>query len=584
MSNYEESVGVIKVLVVDDNPNNITAIKSILAELPIEIHSTASGEEALKIVLRHNFAVIYLDVNMPEMDGYEVATCLSQYQRTSTIPIVFVTAIYNEMEHVLKGYESGAIDYLSKPINAEVLLAKTRIYMKLFEQQERLSLMVKKLDTLANNDALTGLPNRYGFNCFLEKTLANAKRQKRSFALLLLDLDNFKNINDSLGHDVGDKLLVEVAKRLQHTLRTSDFISRLGGDEFCILLTELRSAKDVRKVGVHISEVLAEYITIEQHDIKISTSIGIAVYPIASDSSSGLYKAADIALYRAKDKGKNKFEYYTKSLNEYHQRRLKVEMDLEKAINNSDIYLEYQPRVDMRTGEVIGVEALARWVHKELGDISPTEFITVAEEVGLISDLGIQILSMAFMQFNEWEKEKLNSNFTLAINISPSLLLVGSFLKSLKQLVSTYKIDLSKIEFEVTESIFKGDHNELENILNKVVDMGAAFSIDDFGTGYSSMSRLKCLPIKVLKIDQSFVRDVTNDPNDAAIVKAIIALAAALKLDVIAEGVETKAQSEFLLNNSCYIAQGYYYSRPLSVNKTTKILKSLYLKGKDSTD
>ncbi len=290
----------------------------------------------------------------------------------------------------------------------------------------------------------------------------------------------------------------------------------------------------------------------------------------------GLFKSADIALYRAKDGGKNKFEYYTEALNETYVRRATVESELQKAIEKCEVSLVYQPRVNMKTKEIVGVEALARWNNEKLGYVSPDEFITIAEDSGMMTVLGEHLMQKAFSQVERWEKKHPSFTLSMAINLSPYQIMSQRFSDGLRKILNNYSINLNHIEFELTESFFKGDKNFLEKTLNHLKKMGLTFAIDDFGTGYSSLSRLKSLPINVLKIDKSFVRDIMTDVNDAAIVKAIIALADALQLDVVAEGVETKEQADFLLENGCVYAQGFYYSKPV----TPEELDTLIKKGK----
>lgn len=563
----------VNILVVDDNEKNIRAMKKVLEDLPINIYEALSGEEALKLVLRHTFAVVYLDVQMPGMDGYEVARCMGQNETTSAVPIVFVTAVHNSTEHIEEGYNAGAIDYLTKPINAHMLLAKTKIFIKLYEQRRRLRETVEALDKIANNDPLTGLSNRHQFNYVFDKVLANNQRHHRMFALLLLDLDNFKSVNDNLGHDIGDELLKHVAQKLTCCLRESDHVSRLGGDEFAILLSELNRANDASYIATKLLEELATPFIINNRELKITTSIGIATYPFASSNVKGLYKAADIALYRAKDGGKNIFEYYTETLNKAYVRRAEVEHGLQKAIEKQELTMRYQPRFNIKDRTIVGVEALARWNSKKLGSIPPDEFITIAEETGFITTLGSFLIEQSFEQFAEWQKINQDLTFSFAINLSPGQILSQSFTRQIKLLVEHYKLNVDQLEFELTESVFKGRNEDLETVLDEIRSMGFMISIDDFGTGYSSLSRIKSLPIQVLKIDRSFVSDITTDVNDAAIVKAVIALANALQLDVVAEGVESKEQAEFLLANGCTKAQGYYYAKPLTVKEIDELLK-----------
>lgn len=567
MSNKEKAIP--KLLIVDDNTKNLISMKKVLFHLPVIIDVASSGQEALRKVLRTSYAVIFLDVQMPEMDGFEVARFMSQNETTATIPIVFVTAIHQEEKYIIEGYESGGIDYISKPVNPQVLIGKTKIFLRLFEQQRMLNNTISKLNHLANNDALTGLPNRHHFNQISTKILAFNARKKRQFAILLLDLDNFKSVNDTLGHDFGDALLIEVSLRLKQAVRQADHISRLGGDEFVVLLPEVEQYKEACMVASNIIETLSQPFHIENNIIKTSTSIGIAFYPVASKDLQGLLKCADIALYRAKDKGKNKFEIFTKSINKTYLRRVKIESLLQKGIENKEFHLSYQPRYNILENKISGVEALARWSSSELGVIQPTEFIAVAEDSGNIEMLSKHIMTLALKQFLSWYPTLKARNIGFAINLSPYQVMNASFVHNLNVLFDEVGIDsttlsLELLEFELTEALFKGEQKHIEASLNFIKELNIKLAIDDFGTGYSSLSRLKLLPINILKIDKSFIGDIIVDNNDAAIVQAIISLAKTMNLDVIAEGVETKAQVDFLLKNKCHQIQGKYYNMAMS--------------------
>ncbi|MDF1654294.1 MAG: EAL domain-containing protein [Coxiellaceae bacterium] len=572
MKNENDTDILTKILIVDDNKNNILAMKTILDDLPVTLYSAASGEEALTLALEHEFAVIYLDVQMPGMDGYEVIRCLSDKKSTANIPVVLVTALSNDQKSILKGYEYGAIDYLPKPISPEILMAKTKIFINLYQQQIQLKAMVESLDRLCKIDELTRLSNRFQFNVYLEKMISTGNRHQRCFSLLLLDLDNFKLINDVHGHDMGDELLKQVAGRLANSLRISDHISRLGGDEFAMLISEVKHSYGINHFASKILTSLSEPFKINNQVLHTTASIGIATFPFANDTIQGLFKCADVALYRAKNKGKNSFQHFTDSLNKNYLRQSRIEHALLDAMNNNNIHLVYQPKYNMENREVIGVEALARWEHEELGNIPPIEFIRIAEETGHISELGDYLLLLAFKQFQQWNDSLKNSSFHLAINLSPYQFIDNNFLTNIKQMIKTYDINLNQVEFELTESVFKGNDYELENALNSLNDFGACISIDDFGTGYSSMSRLKQLPITVLKIDKSFISEVTSESDNAAIVKAIIALGEALQLNIIAEGVETEEQMDFLLKHGCSQAQGYYFSKPVSATEINKLI------------
>lgn len=561
------------ILVVDDNPKNIIAIKTVLSDLPIIIHSATSGEEALKSVLRHKYAVIYLDIQMPDMDGYEVSQHISENKQTANTPIVMVTAIYSDEMNIKKGYEHGAIDYLNKPIDPNILIAKTKIFIKLFEQQQQLSEAVYQLDKLANQDTLTGLPNRYHFNTRIQQVLSESLRNNLNFSVLLLDLDEFKSINDNLGHDVGDRLLQVLSERFKANLRSSDMLARLGGDEFVILLDKIKTTTFSAKIAEKMLSLLAKPIDIDNHQINISCSIGIATYPVAGDNINELMKSADIALYRSKELGKNTFQFFTDELNKKASRKIKIETIIKSAVSHNKIQFYYQPRVDIRSHQILGVEMLARLHDDDLGAISPVEFIKIAEEFGFIKNLGDYLLKNAFTQY-KLLSEKAPKKIKYSINLSPFQFLNHDFIAYLNNLIQEMHLDVTNLEFELTESIFRGDDKVLESLLSTVNNMGIHFAIDDFGTGYSSLSRLKTFPIHTLKIDKSFVNDILTDQSDLAIVEAIIALGKALNLEIIAEGVEKKEQAELLLDKGCSMAQGFYYSKPLPFDETVALLKS----------
>lgn len=569
-----------KILVVDDNPNNILVMTKTLESLPVKILSASCGKDALQLVLRHEFAVIYLDVQMPELGGYEVASCLSQNSSTAKIPIVLVTAIYNDLASIIKGYDSGAIDYLIKPIEPRVLIAKTRIFLELDEHKRNLTSMVRKLEELASIDALTGLANRNQFNHRFANVIRDSERKNKLFALLMMDLDNFKMINDVYGHDVGDQLLKKMSSRINSTVRGTDFVARLGGDEFAVLLSDINSPNDAGRVSKNIIENLSEPFQINTITLSVTISIGIATFPFGGRTLTDLYKASDVALYKAKGKGKKTFAYYTESLNIEHQRRSDIEKNLSYALENNEISLVYQPRINIKTNAIVCLEVLARWNSSSLGDVSPSEFIPIAEEIGLISDIGSCIIERAFMQLNKWSNEADNYDVAISINLSPFQLLKPDFHLVLKDFIVDHQVNVELVEFEITESVFSEQEADLEKTIAEISKLGFSLSIDDFGTGYSSLSRLKKLPISKIKIDKSFIHDLTEEPNDQAIIKAIIALANALQIQVVAEGVESKEQVSFLRQNNCLELQGFYFSKPLTATKVIALLNKERLAAK----
>lgn len=569
-----ESSKQVKVLVVDDNPINIKAMESTLGGLACQLISATSGREALELCLEHEFCCLLIDVEMPDMDGLELADLFRRAHGGSNTPIVFISAAYQGAESIIQAYEAGAVDYLLKPINPYVLQAKVTIFVKLFEQQRQLKVLLAKLDQLAFYDSLTNIYNRRQFNAMLEKTCASSLRYQRQFALLLLDIDGFKQVNDTLGHEVGDCLLKAFAKRLEQNTRKSDFVARMGGDEFAIVMPEIQHTKDPGKLAKNLIKALSKPYAIGRHKVVASASIGIVCYPAASKKIDALLKNADVALYKAKAKGKNTFQYFTQELNDEYDRRAAIELALVDAVANKEFCLHYQPRVSLVTEEVIGCEVLVRWNSPQLGNIPPNVFIPIAEENNLIEEIGLWIIDAACQQLMLWRKEQLvKKDFGLAINVSPYQLKNQQFPDKAMALVKKSKVPLGLIEFELTESAFLGRSEQLEKSLLQLCDLGILFSIDDFGTGYSSLSRLSDLPIKILKIDKSFVFEVSTNKTYAGIVKAIMALASTLDLEVVAEGVETKEQADFLVGQGCLYAQGYYFHKPLGLAAMNQVLE-----------
>ena len=439
------------------------------------------------------------------------------------------------------------------------------------ETQKLLEEQTQKLRYQAHHDTLTGLPNRTLFKDRLERTIIEAKRHNNSFALFFIDLDQFKKINDSLGHHVGDQVLIEAAKRLQSSLRAEDTLSRLGGDEFTIILRDLKVAKNAAKVAHKILNKMKEPIRIGAHTLHISASIGIALYPENADSLEDLIKYADAAMYKAKDEGRNNFQFYSEEMTKEAMAKVVLENSLRNAIASEDFVVYYQPQYAADKDKIIGMEALVRWIHPEKGMIPPFEFIPLAEENGLIIDIDRIVMKKAMQQFAQWYEDGLNPGI-LALNLSMRQLSDNHFITYLLKTMKDYNFRSSWLELEVTEGQMMSNPEQSIKKLKRLSEMGIEIAIDDFGTGYSSLSYLKKLPLNKLKIDQSFVRDIPLDEEDVAITKAIIALGKSLNLKLIAEGVETIEQKEFLLENNCYFIQGYYYSKPIPAEDITKLL------------
>ena len=423
---------------------------------------------------------------------------------------------------------------------------------------------------LAFHDPLTGLPNRRLFNDRLHQAAAMRHRRDNTFALMLLDLDRFKTVNDTLGHDVGDALLKAVAARLLNSIRQGDTLARMGGDEFAVIALEITQPEDLARLAGKLLDVLKEPFHLFGHELYVSTSIGVTLYPTDAVDAEALVKNADIALYRAKELGRNNFQFFTGDTNASMMQRLRLESAMRWAIERNEFMLHYQPQVDVVTGKIHGTEALIRWRHPEFGMVSPAHFIPLAEETGMIVQIGDWILRTACAQAKAWQKAGVPTR--VAVNLSARQFHQGDLAETIAEILRRLDLPPELLEVELTEGILMEDTAQTGAILDKLHRMGVQISIDDFGTGYSSLSYLKRLPIQILKIDQSFVRDIHTDADDRAIVTAVIALAHSMKLKVVAEGVETQEQLAFLREYRCDIMQGYLFSRPVSGEEVLSLL------------
>jgi diguanylate cyclase (GGDEF)-like protein/PAS domain S-box-containing protein len=430
----------------------------------------------------------------------------------------------------------------------------------------------ERIQFLAYSDALTGLPNRRLLQDRLTQALATARRQKGRVALLFLDLDSFKNINDSLGHSVGDLLLQELAERLKTWGRKQDTVARVGGDEFLIVLTELKDITDAAVAAERLLDgIIGEY-SIRGHALNITCSLGISIFPEHGTDPETLMKNADAAMYSAKQNGRNNFRFFTEEINAQVVERLTLENSLRLALDRKELFLVYQPQVDMATGRIVGLEALLRWQHPELGLVPPDRFIRIAENSGLILPIGEWVLRTACSQALKWQEEDLPA-VTIAVNVSAIQFRQESFCGLIRRVLHETGLAPQCLELELTESLLLADAEVTLSVIQELKAMGLTLAIDDFGTGYSSFSYLRQFRVSKLKIDRSFIRDVAVNPDDAAITTAIISMAKSLKLKVIAEGVEDEAQMSFLRAHQCDEIQGYYFSKPLAVDRVADKLR-----------
>ncbi|WP_235425632.1 two-component system response regulator [Cellvibrio mixtus] len=450
---------------------------------------------------------------------------------------------------------------ISQVLNAE---GQPENYIAIFSDISERKKSRERIDFLAHHDSLTELPNRALLNDRLEMAINTAKRRNEKVGILFIDLDRFKNINDSLGHSAGDQILRQTAGRLTAAVRNDDTVARLGGDEFVVLLPRVRDERSLAEVAIKLREELLKPYTLEDMPLHLSPSIGIAVYPDDGDTTSTLIKNADAAMYLAKEKGRNNYQFYTPILNARTLDRLKLEYDLRSALDQGQFELHYQPQIDVRSKQVYGAEALVRWRHPERGLVPPNHFIPIAEEIGLIIPLGAWVIAEAARQVKQWRATGF-SNLVVSVNISALQFHQAGFLNEVQKILEQAGTAPNALELELTESMLMSDMEVSIQVLQAFRDLGYRIAIDDFGTGFSCLNYLRRLPVNILKIDQSFVRDMQTDSASLAIVTSIIRLADSLGMETIAEGVETAEESQVLASQGCELMQGYYFSKPLPV-------------------
>ncbi len=682
-----------KILIVDDNPSNRFAIRTILKGIDALLHEAGNGFDALTMAIETNYALILLDVQMPEMDGYEVCEQLRADARTADTPVIFLTAAYKENSDKMRGYSAGATDYLTKPLDDHILKAKVHVFLRLYSQYQELQennaalklaasvfeaqqgivisdadnviIRVNKAFTkitgyssedaigknpsllksgrhdtdfyramwqsiqnlgawqgeiwnrckngeiypewlsitpvrngevvthyigtmtdiseyktaeaqihqLAFYDPLTGLPNRRLLLERLQHGIEMCIRDDKLMAVMMLDLDNFKPVNDSLGHLAGDELLQQVAGRLLECLRNADMIARLGGDEFTVLLENISHADDAAYVAENIIAELSKpfYLVLEHKEVRIGVSIGISLYEQGTTPQL-LMDHADAALYKAKDNGRNCFAYFSEDLTIAARKRIELESRLRLLIEREELLVHYQAQVDIATNKIIGAEALIRWQQPIEGFTSPGQFIDFAEETGFIVTIGAWILRETCRQGKEW----LDAGFpplVLAVNVSPHQFRHGDIISLVANVLEDTGFPAHCLELELTESGLMDNQDKTRLILDNLRQLGVHLAIDDFGTGYSSLAYLKHFPITTLKIDKSFIDDIPYKQDDMAIASTIIAMGHILGCKVLAEGVEMPEQLAFLLEKGCDNYQGYIKSKPVPAHEFAQLLR-----------
>ncbi len=680
-------------LVVDDREANLVAMEALLGDEDWTVHTVNSGEAALQALLDLDVELVLLDVQMPGMDGFEVARLMRGNPHTRYTPIIFVSAIAHTRESVLLGYATGAVDFVLKPFDPQVLKLKintllshehNRRNLQLLSQQldsarafnasvlnnaaegilvvgedgyinfanpaiaqmlrtdvERLqgtaladhlaspqmpdawrdsdfykhwrngetyrlheaqlytarggtlpvalsasplprqqrSMVVIALDmsvvrnlhvqleTQAVTDSLTGLLNRRGFHQALDSALARVDRNGKRMAILYIDLDGFKRINDSLGHDAGDEILCRVARLLETCMRPYDIIARMGGDEFTALLDSLDHPEDAARVAEKLIELISVRHTIDGTEVTLGASIGIAHFPDCGQSVEELLRSADMAMYEAKRAGRQQYRFFSKEMNGRAHARLTMEENLRSTIERNGFELAYQPQIMLETGELRGFEALLRWDFAGRGEVEPNVFIPLLEETRLIDRVGQWAMREGMAQCHEW-RDIFGKDLVLSFNVSPVQFGRAGLLDDLRRLLDEYQLDPRQLELEVTEGALMQDLQQSCDKLRKLRELGVRVAVDDFGTGYSSLAYLRHFELDTLKIDRLFIANMLDSPRDAAVVSTIIDLGRNLELEVIAEGVETLAQRDWLVAHGCQVMQGFLVAPGLTIEQT----------------
>jgi len=553
------------IMLVDDEPVMLEIVRALLEEAGYShFISIEDSTQVIDRLTNESPDMLLLDLDMPNIDGFQVLQKVRTLKDYEHLPVIILTAS-EDPESKLKALELGATDFLSKPVDASELALRVRNTLAAKAYQ----------DQLAYYDSLTGLPNRKLFIDYLNKGIDQAKRDSRSLVLLEVGLDRFQQINETMGMNVGDQILQIVADRLMTVVRSSDTVglgdarvpkentARIGGDEFSIVIHGVDSAKKASVVNERVLEAIRQPIHIDGNDVYLTASIGIAVYPQDGTEVGTLFKRAGTAKDFAKKRGRDRFQYYSSEMEAHSRALLKMTTDLRTALEQKQFELHYQPQIDLKSGTIMGMECLIRWIHPKFGFISPEKFIPIAEDLNLIVPIGDWVLHEACHRASEWNARR-DEKLKVSVNVSANQFLDPNFKSTIVSNLQSSGLDPSCLVLEITESMLMGDVDKLANLLHDIKNLGVCFSLDDFGTGYSSLSYLKKFPIDELKIDRSFLLEVPQNNDDNSLVVAIIAMAHSLGQIVVAEGVEEIDQLEFLRQYNCDVIQGYYYSKPLN--------------------
>ncbi len=601
LSNSDEQ----DILIIDDTADNLRILSSILTRVGYKVRKALNWQMAFTACQTQLPDLILLDIMMPEIDGYEVCERFKANKITAEIPIIFISALDDIFDKV-RAFQVGGVDYITKPFEFAEVLIRVQNHLQLRNAQleilklnnqleervkqrtielentlEKLKIEVhsrqelqSKLLESALRDALTGLPNRVFFINRLEQALNRAKLESDyHFAVLFLDCDRFKIINDSLGHLVGDELLVAIAKRLQNTITPFDTLARLGGDEFGILLENISNIEMVTTIAERILNSLSQHFNVSRNQVFVNVSIGINWGSVNYEKPEYLLRDADTAMYGAKALGRGRFHIFDPEMHREAIQILELENDLRRAINKQELIVYYQPIISLNSGSIIGLEALVRWQHPTKGLILPTEFISMAEETGLIHAIDTWVLKSACNQLRIWQNHPaVPKPLHISVNLSAKLFLQTNFLAQIDQIIYETKVNPAFLELEITESVIMEDSVDMKTTLQELRERNIRLSMDDFGTGYSSLSYLHSFPLNTLKIDKSFLNLMQNNRENMGLVPAMIGIAHSMGMRAIAEGVETSEQLSQIRDLKCNFAQGNLFSRPMEAQRMLDLM------------
>jgi diguanylate cyclase (GGDEF)-like protein len=562
----------VKILVADDSKTSLAIITDSLQRFGHEVIAVSSGEAAIHMFKQSKPDLIILDVVMEGMDGFECAKKIREINDEDWIPIIFLSASVDDSS-IAKGINAGGDDYIAKPFSKITLQAKIKAMQRIAEMRNKLFVTTQELMILSSTDTLTGIYNRLQFERTLKEKLSETDRHGYLLALMFIDIDNFKNINDTIGHHIGDSLLKEVAARIKSCIRTEDFFARIGGDEFVIILSNIKVPQNASEAAEKVTSSFIVPFDLEGHLMRISASVGIALYPDKDTTHASLVQNADIAMYHAKELGKNNYQFFTNELNEKYRKQVNLEQDLKFALENQNFIITYQPIYNLLDKKIVAVEALLFWKHPEYGFISPNIFVPIAEETGLIVGIGLWMLRKVCAQGALWRAEG-HQHIKIFVYMSLCQFLQTNFSSSVQEIIKDTGFSADGLELELTENSIISYTQYLKESLKKLHDFGVGIAINDFGVRYSSLTALSKMPISTLKIDQAFLTDIASDSKNAIIVKSLIALGNNLNLSVMAEGIKTEEELQFLIVNGCFVGQGGYFSEPVSVDDMSSMLEN----------